>query len=148
MEYPKLGNKSAAAVLDRLQTVFGVKNDNQLGEKLDVNRSTLGNWRSRDSVPYTYCVDIAASRGISLDWLLTGEGEMLRRNAAGQGPQEERGEYAMPSAERALLAAYRALDEEDQQAVESVAREKKRLRDIEMQLKELVAAVAALNRSP
>jgi hypothetical protein len=83
-----------------------------------------------------------------LDWLLTGEGEMLRRNAAEQGPHEERGEYAMPSAERALLAAYRALDEDGQQAVESVAREKKRLRDIEMQLKELVAAVAALNRSP
>ncbi|PKG93663.1 transcriptional regulator [Pseudomonas sp. Choline-3u-10] len=121
----------------------------QAAEQSGIPYSSLQNWAGghRDPRPDAL-ISLGSQLGISIDWLLTGEGEMLRRNAAGQGPQEERGEYAMPSAERALLAAYRALDEEDQQAVESVAREKKRLRDIEMQLKELVAAVAALNRSP
>gem|GEM_PF-6423261 len=53
----------------------------------------------------------------------------------------------MPPPERVLLELYRSLDEDGQRAVETVALEKKRLRDIEMQLKELAAAVAALNRS-
>ncbi|MFG9976554.1 helix-turn-helix domain-containing protein, partial [Pseudomonas aeruginosa] len=39
--------------MDRLLSVYGVKNDNQLSELLQIKRSTLGNWRSRDSVPYT-----------------------------------------------------------------------------------------------
>nr|WP_286946230.1 helix-turn-helix domain-containing protein [Pseudomonas sp. UBA6718] len=141
-EFPVLGNKSAASVLDRLHQVFGVKNDNQLGEVLQVNRSTLGNWRSRDSVPYTLCVDVAADRGISLDWLLTGAGPM-HRGGVGQAEQGA----AENLREQALLALWRELDEDAQREIQRSAQEKKRLSDIETQLKELAAAVAALNRS-
>lgn len=140
-EFPVLGNKSAASVLDRLHRVFDVKNDNQLGDALQVNRSTLGNWRSRDSVPYTLCVDVAAERGVSLDWLLTGDGPMRREDGArGQGKPES-------ASEQALLELWRELDEHAQQEIQRAAQEKKRLSDIETQLKELAAAVAALNRS-
>lgn len=121
----------------------------QAAERSGIPYSSLQNWAGghRDPRPDAL-INLGSQLGISIDWLLTGEGEMLRQNAAQHGPQEERGEYAMPSAERELLAVYRALDEEGRQAVEAVAREKKRLSDVEMQLKELAAAVAALNRSP
>lgn len=121
----------------------------QAAEQSGIPYSSLQNWAGGHREPRPDAlISLGSQLGISIDWLLTGEGEMLRRNAAVHGPQEESGEYAMPSAERALLAVFRALDQEDQQAVEAVAREKKRLRDIEMQLKELAVAVAALNRSP
>jgi len=86
--------------------------------------------------------------GISIDWLLTGEGEMLRRNAAIGSQQEDRGGYGMPPPERAMLDLYRELDEDGQRAVEAVARDKKRLRDIEMQLQELAAVLQRLNLAP
>ena len=82
-----LQNKSVRAVLNRLQRVHGVKNDNQLCERLGVNRSTLGSWVARESVPYAICVEIAEGMAISLDWLLTGEGPM-RRGEAGQVAEE------------------------------------------------------------
>lgn len=128
--------------MDRLHEVFGVKNDNQLGDALQVNRSTLGNWRSRDSVPYTICVDVALERGVSLDWLLTGEGAMYRENI-GNAPAES----ADSPREQAMLALWRELDEDAQRDIQRHAEDKKRLKNMEMQLQELSAAVAALNRS-
>ena len=133
-----MGNKSAASVLDRLHQVFGVKNDNQLGDALQVNRSTLGNWRSRDSVPYTVCVDVALERGVSLDWLLTGEGPM-RRAEVGRAATAN----AESPREQALLALWRELDEDAQREIQLAAEEKKRLKTLEQRLQELEAVVAA-----
>lgn len=67
---------NTSLVLDRLQTVFGVSTDTDLAEKLGVKRATLGAWRTRESTPYAECINIAESRNISLDWLLTGKGDM------------------------------------------------------------------------
>lgn len=142
-----MGNKSAASVLDRMHQVFGVKNDNQLGDALQVNRSTLGNWRARDSVPYTICVDVAGQRGICLDWLLAGEGPMHRDGGAQESAAEDTGHHGINPREQAILALYRELSEADQREIQHAAQEKKRLSAIEDQLRELAAAVAALNRS-
>lgn len=127
--------------MDRLHEVFGVKNDNQLGDALQVNRSTLGNWRSRDSVPYTICVDVALERGVSLDWLLTGEGSMYRENG-GNTPAEP----ADSPRERAMLALWRELDEEAQREIQRHAEEKKRLNTLEQRVAELEAVVVAGKR--
>lgn len=133
-EFPKLGKLSAASVLDRLHLVYGVDNDNQLAERLQVNRSTMGNWRSRDSVPYTICVSASLARGYSLDWLLTGEGPQ-RREEGVVAPD-------LSASEQAILALYRALDEGAQREIQSAAEEKKRLIDIERRLDDLSAEVA------
>lgn len=135
-----MGNKSAADVLDRLHKVFDVKNDNQLGEAIQVNRSTLGNWRSRDSVPYTLCVDVALERGISLDWLLAGEGPIVR------GEGDSLGYGAQNSLEHAFLAIWRELDEDAQRDLHRAAVEKKRLSTLESRLAELEAVVADIKR--
>lgn len=134
-------NKSVRAVLDRMQRVFGVKNDNQLGEALQVNRSTLGSWVARDSVPYAICVDIASERGISLDWLLTGEGAMHR----GSGENYVANEPSNPR-EQAMLDLFRQLDEGGQRDIQGAAEEKKRLKSLEQRIQELEAIVAELKR--
>ena len=68
--------KSATDVLDRLQSVLGAKSDSEICRMLDISRATIGSWRSRDSVPYSLCVNIAEDKDISLDWLLMGKGDM------------------------------------------------------------------------
>jgi len=65
---------SADAVVDRLRDVLELDSDAQLGRALGLRESAPGNWRARGSVPYSHCVEVAAQRGVSLDWLLLGLG--------------------------------------------------------------------------
>lgn len=129
-----MGNKSAGAVLDRLQIVYEVKNDSQLCDAIDTPRATLGNWRNRDSVPYSLCVSVAESKGISLDWLLTGEGAMRRST-----DEVRTVEPVNSPKEEAILALFRSLDENGQRDIQSAAEEKKRLKDMAQQLTEITA---------
>ena len=133
--------KSLDAVLERLMTVFAVDSDSDLARKLDVNRQTLGSWRSRQSIPYALCVNVSEAEGVSLDWLLTGEGTMLRGVSAGRAESP-----ATNPQEDAILALFRSLEETDRREIQSAAEEKKRLRDIEQRLKDLTEALADTKR--
>ena len=132
---------SVASVLERLALVLGTKTGNQLAEALGVSPQTISSWKSRESVPYAQCVDVAREKGVSLDWLLTGEGPM-HRGEAGQAVQ---GAAENPR-EQALLALWRELDEGAQREIQRAAEEKKRLTEIEQRLSELEAVVAAGKR--
>jgi len=133
--------KSLDAVLERLMTVFAVDSDSELARKLDVNRQTLGSWRSRQSIPYALCVNVSEVESVSLDWLLTGEGSMLR----GVWVAATRSPAANPQ-EEAILALFRSLEETDRREIQSAAEEKKRIRDIEQRLKDLTEALADAKR--
>ncbi|KTC38454.1 hypothetical protein AO260_32475, partial [Pseudomonas sp. ABAC21] len=99
-------------------TVFAVDSDSELARKLDVNRQTLGSWRSRQSIPYALCVNVSEAEGVSLDWLLTGEGAMLRGGAASPTVQP-----ATSPQEDAILALFRSLEETDRREIQSAAEE-------------------------
>lgn len=76
-----------------------------------------------------------------MDWLLYGEGPMLRG---------EEGKAAQVAAEnpreQALLVLWRELDEGAQREIQRTAEEKKRLTEIEQRLSELEAVVSAGKR--
>lgn len=65
----------AGGVLDRLATAYGVPNDAQLSLALNVAKTTLSSWRTRNSVPYEICVQAYREGRGSLEWLLFGDGE-------------------------------------------------------------------------
>lgn len=132
---------SVASVLERLALVLGTKTGNQLAEALGVSPQTISSWKSRESVPYAQCVDVAREKGVSLDWLLTGEGPMLRSEVGRAAPAN-----AESPREQALLALWRELDEDAQRDIQSAAEEKKRLKDLEQRLQELEAVVAVIKR--
>lgn len=125
-------NKSLDAVLERLMTVFSVASDSELARKLGVNRQTLGSWRSRQSIPYALCVNLSETEGVSLDWLLAGEGAMMKGDAASTSEG-----IGIDHQENAILALFRSLEESDRRDIQSAAEEKKRIRDIEQRLKDL-----------
>ncbi|MBV7575653.1 helix-turn-helix domain containing protein [Pseudomonas sp. PDM32] len=136
-------SKKSQAVLARLKQVTGTKTDASLSSALQISPQTLSSWRGRDSTPYSLCVEIAQARGISLDWLLLGEGPILRQTItdSSQTAQES------TTQENTILALWRLLDENDRCAIQNALEEKQRLRDMELRLSEMAAMLATLKPS-
>ncbi|WP_313211487.1 helix-turn-helix domain-containing protein [Stutzerimonas nitrititolerans] len=116
----------------------------QAAERCDISYSSLQNWAGghRDPRPDAL-ISLGSQLGISIDWLLTGEGPMLRGESA--QAVAATGEPANPR-EQAILELYRALDEDAQREIQSAAEEKKRLKTLEQRLQELEAVVADIKR--
>lgn len=133
-------SKKSQAVLTRLKLITGTSTDAALSLALQISPQTLSSWKGRDSTPYAICIDIAQDRGISLDWLLLGEGPILRNVAtnATNITQED------TAREHTILALWRLLNEDDRCAIQSALEEKKRLRDLELKLAEVTSALSTL----
>jgi len=74
--------------------------------------------------------------GISVDWLLTGEGRMRRGETTEMATETPR--------ESAVLALLRQLQDDDQQEIQLVVQGKKRLHDVERRLEQVTSALAGL----
>lgn len=85
-------------VLDRIKFFYKLKGNADLARFLGVAPNTITNWYGRKTFDldtiYTKCVDI------NLDWLLTGEGNMLREPEKRDASVDEAGR------ERKLIPFY------------------------------------------
>lgn len=133
-------SKKSQDVLSRLKLITDTKTDASLSSALNISPQTLSSWKGRDSTPYSLCVEIAEARGISLDWLLLGEGPILR--PASTAPLE--GTQESTTRENTILAMWRLLDEDDRCAIQNALEEKRRLRDMELKLSEMAAILSSL----
>ncbi|MRJ36256.1 helix-turn-helix domain-containing protein [Pseudomonas haemolytica] len=79
--------------------------------------------------------------GISLDWLLTGEGNMAVDVSAASSETR-----TVNQQEEAILELFRSLGEAGKREIQSAAEEKKRIRDIEQRLEDLTEALEATRR--
>ena len=136
-------SKKSQAVLARLKQVTGTKTDASLSSALQISPQTLSSWRGRDSTPYSLCVEIAQARGISLDWLLLGEGPVLRQTVTDSSETDQ----ASTTREDTILALWRLLDEDDRCVIQNALEEKQRLRDMELRLSEMASILATLKTS-
>lgn len=96
-------------LIQRMRLVLGAKNDTELTSTLGISRSATSNWRNRNSPPYEICVETAIKKGISLDWLIFGVGDMRlgARGAAPLGPnQGDASSDPMPVADRISQFVY------------------------------------------
>lgn len=135
--------RTATDVIERIKQVLGISSDTELSKYFSIPKTTISGWKARDSVPYELCVQVSDLMGASLDWLLTGVGAIQRDRVS-----EARAVYpAVTPKEQAVLDLYRGLDEGGQREIEMVAEEKKRLRVLEQQMKELRDALAERQRS-
>ncbi|MNM68723.1 Bacteriophage CI repressor helix-turn-helix domain protein [compost metagenome] len=136
-------SKKSQAVLARLKQITGTKTDASLSSALQISPQTLSSWKGRDSTPYSLCVEIAQARGISLDWLLLGEGPVLRQTVTDSSETDQ----ASTTREDTILALWRLLDEADRCAIQNALEEKQRLRDMELRLSEMASILATLKTS-
>ncbi len=63
-------------VLERLCQLLDCKNDTELATALNVGRTTVSSWRTRGSIPYSECVEVAIRESVLLDWIITGREPM------------------------------------------------------------------------
>ena len=136
-------SKKSQAVLARLKLITGVSTDTALSSALNISPQTLSSWKGRDSTPYAICIDIAQTRGISLDWLLLGEGPMLRDVTTNATDLTQEGS----TQENTMLALWRLLNEDDRSAIQHALEEKRRLRDLELKLAEVASTLSTLQYS-
>ena len=136
-------SKKSQAVLTRLKLITGTSTDAALSSALQISPQTLSSWKGRDSTPYAICIDIAQTRGISLDWLLLGEGPMLRHVETNTTDVTSES----TTRENTILALWRLLNEDDQFAIQSALEEKRRLRDLELKLAEMTSTLSTLQYS-
>ncbi len=64
-------------IIDRLKMALKLETDTELAKYLGVNQSTVSAWKLRKSINWDLI--ITKCKDINLDWLLTGEGEMMNR---------------------------------------------------------------------
>ncbi|MDD5227323.1 MAG: helix-turn-helix transcriptional regulator [Methylococcales bacterium] len=114
---------SAENVITRLKQLLNVKTDLELAEILGVSKPTISAWRQRNSVPHTICIQIAQEKNVSLDWLLTGEGTMLKGGGANDS--------ILDGKAKKMLEMYLSLDDRRQQEVFSAVEDKKFICDMQ-----------------
>ncbi len=73
-------------VIERMKRAGGLKNDSRLARALGVTPQALSNYKKRGKVPSDLILKFAGMNGLSVDWLLTGEGHRyLAEREGGKG---------------------------------------------------------------
>lgn len=67
---------SSQEVILRLKKALNISTDIELANYLGISKSTLSNWKARNTLDLPLLFSLCEQ--ISIDWLLTGKGEMLK----------------------------------------------------------------------
>ena len=104
--------------------------------------SSLQNWVGglREPRPEAL-IAIGSHLGVSIDWLLTGEGAMLRKAGTASSHQSS---TALAVEEEGLRALLQALEPEDQVEIRAVIKSMQRFRALELKVTELAADLATI----
>lgn len=70
-------------IIDRAKEALNLEQDQELAVRLNVSRSAIAAWRRRGSIPAKYLSEMMIKGTVSLDWLLTGNGDRLSANQDG-----------------------------------------------------------------
>lgn len=65
-------------IFGRLKLVFGVETDTDFARCMGFKQGSVSGAKQKKAIPPAWITEVALSKGVSADWLLTGEGEMRR----------------------------------------------------------------------
>ena len=81
--------RSIKNILNRIKAVEGIDSDYKLAQIFDLTPSYISTWRKRGTIPYKELHKYCQTKGVSFDWLLTGEGEMFLKHSKASSLDEE-----------------------------------------------------------
>ena len=139
------GSYEKMSIATRLRSVLDKKglSIKEASELVGIPYRTLQNYLLDEREPNAKALSaIRTHLGISVDWLLTGEGSMT-----GVSPQQvQAGAAPVNPQEEVILELFRSLGEAGRREIQSAAEEKKRLMDVEQRLKDLTEILADTKR--
>nr|WP_314482667.1 helix-turn-helix domain-containing protein [uncultured Pseudomonas sp.] len=113
------------SVLARLKEITGTRTDAELSRLLAISPQTLSSWKVRDSIPYSFCIEMAMRYACSLDWLLLGR------------PQHTGVEPDQVNWESDVLNRLRTLSVADRHAILLLIKDKQRIQALEQLVSDL-----------
>ena len=91
-------------IINQIKLHLGIKTDSEFAEFLGVKQPTISTWRKRNTIDYdliiTKCNDIDAN------WLLTGEGEMLKSENTSTETSKEESVKGIPLVNATAIGGY------------------------------------------
>ena len=69
---------TSSKILDLILKIKGIKTDAKLAQYWKVSATTVTNWRKRNSIPFEKIITFCKDEGLSLDYIFTGKGKMIR----------------------------------------------------------------------
>jgi transcriptional regulator with XRE-family HTH domain len=75
---------SYTEVIDRMKWAGRLKNDSAVARALDITPQALSNYKKRGEMPSNLILEFSERFGISIDWLVTGAGDVYRRSVAAE----------------------------------------------------------------
>ncbi|MBI5560353.1 MAG: helix-turn-helix domain-containing protein [Deltaproteobacteria bacterium] len=71
-------------IIERMKDAARLRNDSAVARVLGVTPQALSNYKKRGKMPTNLVIKFAAAYGLSVDWLLTGRGNMVRQGVSGK----------------------------------------------------------------
>lgn len=141
------GSYEKMSIAARLRSVLDKKglSIKEASDLVGIPYRTLQNYLLDEREPNAKALSaIRTHLGISVDWLLTGEGSMTGVPAL--QVQVQAGAVPASPQEEAILELFRSLGEAGRREIQIAAEEKKRLMDVEQRLKDLTKILADTKR--
>ena len=64
-------------IIKRLKEILKLKNNTELSSLFEVSTQTMGNWKSRNKIPYEEIFTLCVKNKIDINYILTGEKEQF-----------------------------------------------------------------------
>lgn len=72
-------------ITNRMKMAGKLKNDSAIARVLEVTPQALSNYKKRGRMPMNLVLKFATIYGLSIDWILTGQGDAYMPGAGGEG---------------------------------------------------------------
>jgi hypothetical protein len=126
-------------VAERVKKALKINTDLELAKKINMKATTFNSRKKAQSLPYKELVELANTEKLDLNWLLTGEGEMLKSTPANK-PYDRRaddikdttGNTAKPVQKAVSLLS--ELTPQQQQEILAAIEEKKEMNEMKRML--------------
>lgn len=91
--------------IERMRWAGRLKNESAIARAVGVTPQALSNYKKRGSLPSDLVLRFAEAFGLSVDWIITGNGEMYRQTGTGPVAAEQSARYgAQPPTEEMAVA--------------------------------------------